>query len=114
MPTRSSPPVARGLRVHLRPPRLSDEQAFLGAARASRKLHGHWAKAPSTHNDFAAFVARYGGDVPAHLGLLLLRNEDGAVCGVFNFSQIVRNSFNSAYLGYYAFARHAGQGLMTE
>lgn len=114
MPTRSSLPVARGFRVHLRPPRLSDEQAFLRAARASRNLHRHWVRAPHTRDDFMAFVARYSGDVPAHLGFLMLRNEDDAVCGVFNFSQIVRNSFNSAYLGYYAFAPHSGQGLMTE
>ena len=29
-------------------------------------------------------------------------------------SQIVRGAFQSAYLGYYASARHAGQGLMRE
>jgi len=63
-----------------------------------------------------AFVRRYGGGgvTPAHVGFLVLRNTDGALCGVFNFSEIVRNAFNSAYLGYYAFAPHAGGGLMTE
>ena len=29
-------------------------------------------------------------------------------------SQIVRGAFQSAYLGYYAHERHAGQGLMRE
>ena len=34
--------------------------------------------------------------------------------GIFTVSQIVRGYFQSAYLGYYANARHAGKGLMTE
>src|SRR5205809_6225463 len=114
MPTRNSPLFATGSRVHLRPPRKSDEAAFLRAARASRALHGRWAKAPSTRSEFTAFIKRYGGAAPAHVGFLVFRNTDGALCGVFNFSEIVRNAFNSAYLGYYAFAPHAGDGLMTE
>src|SRR5437899_8234797 len=114
MPTRSPPSAATGFRVHLRAPRPTDERAFLRAARASRALHGRWAKAPSTRSEFVAFVKRYGADAPAHASFLVLRNSDDALCGVFNFSEIVRNAFNSAYLGYYAFAPHAGGGLMTE
>ena len=114
MPTRNRPSAAPGFRVHLRPPRPSDEAAFVRAARASRALHGRWAKAPSTRSEFVAFIKRYGANAPAHAGFLVLRNSDDALCGVFNFSEIVRNAFNSAYLGYYAFAPHAGDGLMTE
>jgi ribosomal-protein-alanine N-acetyltransferase len=33
---------------------------------------------------------------------------------VFNFSEIGRGVFESSYLGYYAFAPHAGQGYMSE
>jgi len=39
---------------------------------------------------------------------------DDAPVGVFNLSEIVRGSFHSAYLGYYGFAPHAGQGYMRE
>ena len=90
MPTRNAPPFAAGSRVYLRPPRSSDEAAFLRAARASRTLHGRWAKAPSTRAEFAAFVKRYGGAAHAHVGFLVVRTEDDALCGVFNFSEIVR------------------------
>ena len=34
--------------------------------------------------------------------------------GVINVSQIFRGPFRSAYLGFYAFAPHAGDGYMTE
>ena len=114
MPSRPPSIVATGERVHLRPPRKSDEAAFLKAARASRALHGRWAKAPSTHGEFEAFVKRYGGDKPTHAGFLVVRNDDEALCGVFNFSEIVRNAFQSTYLGYFAFAPHHGGGYMTE
>src|SRR5262245_59130771 len=114
MPTRNPPPSAVGSRVHLRSPSRSDQAAFLRAARASRRLHAAWAKAPSTAAQYAAFVARYGGRAPTHAGLLVVRNEDGALAGVFNFSEIVRGLFQSAYLGYYAFAPLAGDGYMTE
>ena len=40
--------------------------------------------------------------------------DDGDLVGVFTISQIVRGYFQSAYLGYYASARHAGKGLMRE
>jgi ribosomal-protein-alanine N-acetyltransferase len=49
-----------------------------------------------------------------HAGFLVTRAEDGALVGVFNFSEIVRGAFESAYLGYYALAPHAGRGYMTE
>ncbi len=40
--------------------------------------------------------------------------RSGDLVGVINLSEIVRGAFQSAYLGYYAFAPHAGQGLMAE
>ena len=100
----------------IRPPAAADAGAFLDAARASRRLHGSWVQAPSTLPEFRAYLRRYGKAGPAatHVGLVAVRRADGALVGVFNFSNIVRGAFRSAYLGYYAFAPLAGQGYMTE
>ena len=124
MPARSTPlPIARsgrGLRVYVRPPRRSDAAAFIAAVKASRRLHRGWVHPPSTLPRYAAFVRRYAtlparqGVSPTHVGLVVCRRDDDALVGVFNISEIVRGLFNSAYLGYYAFAPHAGSGYMTE
>ncbi|MEP6678086.1 MAG: GNAT family N-acetyltransferase [Betaproteobacteria bacterium] len=111
---RKPTPSAIGPRVHLRPPRASDQAAFLRAASASRRLHGAWAKAPSSPSHFATFVSRYGGREPSHAGFLVVRNDDAALAGVLSFSEIVRGLFQSAYLGYYGFEPFAGDGYMTE
>ena len=105
-----------GKRVHLRPPRRSDQKAFIAATRASRSLHTGWVQAPETPGAYAAYVERYGhtGTAPRHAGFLVVRNEDDALAGVINFSEIVRGAFHSAYVGYYAFAALAGDGYMTE
>lgn len=114
MPTRPRPTIA-GPRVYLRPPRPADAHAFLAAARASRSLHGPWTRPPDTRARFAAFSTRYGAREPdTHAGFLVFRREDHALVGVFNFSEIVRGAFRSAYLGYFGFAPFAGQGYMTE
>lgn len=42
-----------------------------------------------------------------------VRTPEGELAGVINASEIVRGAFQSAYLGYYAFAPHNGQGHMS-
>jgi len=106
--------------VYLRPPRKSDAASFLAAVKASRRLHRGWVHPPSTPARFAAFARRYAalpgrdGDSATHVGFVVCRREDDALVGVFNIGEIVRGIFKSAYLGYYAFAPHAGAGYMTE
>lgn len=114
MPTR--PPASRKARVTLRTPRLADAPAFLAAVRGSRRLHTPWVKAPGTRAAFAAYVRRSteSGARRTHAAFLVCRTDDGSIVGVFNFSEIVRGLFNSAYVGYYALAPNAGQGLMAE
>ena len=116
MPTRPIPATITGARVYLRPPRSRDAAAFLAAAKDSRALHGPWTRPPETRTRFATFVARFASRaaITTHAGYLVFRREDDALVGVFNFSEIVHGAFQSTYLGYFAFAPHAGNGYMTE
>jgi ribosomal-protein-alanine N-acetyltransferase len=117
MPTRPSRASLVGDRTWLRAPRASDAAAFVAAARASRTLHGAWVVAPQTRRAFATYLARFGASRArerGHLGYVALRRDDHTLVGVFNFSEIVRGSFQSAYLGYYGFKSNSGQGLMKE
>lgn len=116
MPTRENPATLEGNRVHLRPPRRGDERAFIAQAARSRALHHRWVQPPETPDAFAAYVQRYRkADAAArNVGFLIIRNDDDALTGVINFSEIVRGAFQSAYVGYYSFAPFAGGGYMTE
>lgn len=120
-PKRSAPPgVHRNSRLYICPPRQADAAVFLAAVRASRKLHGAWVRAPHSPASYREYVARFGARAhrdpltATNAGVLLCRIGDDALVGVFNFSEIVRGAFHSAYLGYYAFAPYAGSGRMAE
>jgi ribosomal-protein-alanine N-acetyltransferase len=104
--------IEQGRRAYLRAPRPSDRDAFLRLVRASRDLHRPWVYAPETPREFAAFLSR-SADATGRC-FLVCRQEDDALAGVYNLSQIARGFFESAYLGYYAFAPTAGQGLMAD
>jgi [ribosomal protein S5]-alanine N-acetyltransferase len=95
----------------IRPPTLRDELRFLEAVRRSRALHGAWVQPPHTARRFRAFVQR-GRQSPAHESRLVVEASSRALVGVVNLNEIVRGGFQSAYLGYYAFAPLAGRGLM--
>jgi ribosomal-protein-alanine N-acetyltransferase len=106
------PPPA-GARVRLRVLERSDREEFLALARDSRELHRPWTYPPERADQFDDLFARSHRD--DFVCLLSCQIEDAAaITGVFTISQIVRGAFQSAYLGYYANARHAGQGLMRE
>ena len=113
---RENPATLEGNRIHLRLPRRSDQRSFIAQARQSRNLHRGWVHAPETPAAFAAYVKRYhpATSTPRNIGFLVVRNEDGLIAGVINFSEIVRGAFHSAYVGYYAFTPLAGEGYMTE
>lgn len=97
-------------RVYLRAPRRSDEEEFVALMRASRSFHRPWATAPTDAERFAAYLndARRG-DFEA---MLVCRQEDEAIIGFFNLSQIARGFLQSAYLGYAVGKPFAGHGLM--
>ena len=99
-------------RVFLRPPARSDEDEFVASMQASRALHRPWLYAPQTPEDFREYLVR--ALRPTTEFFLACRVEDDAIVGFLNLSEIVRGSFQSAYLGYGAVARFAGQGYMGE
>lgn len=112
MPARS---VRAPFRVRLRAPAVEDCSAFVAAARASARLHGAWVAPPATPAAFRAWLARLERDAGTRTAsLLAVRVDDGSLVGAFNFSEIVRGAFQSAYLGYYALVPNAGHGYMTE
>jgi ribosomal-protein-alanine N-acetyltransferase len=74
-------------------------------------LHRPWVAPPATPERFRAYVRRCRDD--NYCGLLVCRRADGAIVGLFNISNIVRGSLQSANLGYWAGAPFAGQGYMA-
>ena len=101
-----------GERVFLRRPTPGDRVEFLALVRASRRLHRPWVAPPPTPARFAEYLRR--ARMPNRASLLVCRRDDGALVGVANVSEIVRGALQSAYLGYYGSAAHAGRGYMTE
>jgi ribosomal-protein-alanine N-acetyltransferase len=99
-------------RVFLRSPSRSDEGEFVASMQASRSLHRPWLYAPQTPEDFREYLVR--ALRPSTEFFLACRVEDDAIVGFLNLSDIVRGSFQSAYLGYGGVARYAGQGYMSE
>jgi ribosomal-protein-alanine N-acetyltransferase len=104
--------VEVGERVFLRPPLRADRNELIALAKASRKLHRPWVTAPGTPDAFAAWL-KLARD-PRRESFFVCLLEDGAIAGVYNLSEIVRGSFQSAYASYYAHADHVGSGYMRE
>jgi ribosomal-protein-alanine N-acetyltransferase len=106
-------PPPEAARVALRVLQRSDREPFLALARESRELHRPWTYPPERSDQFDDLYARSRREDFACL-LACPVEDPRAIVGVFTISQIVRGAFQSAYLGYYANQRHAGQGLMRE
>jgi ribosomal-protein-alanine N-acetyltransferase len=105
-------PPPDGARVRLRVLERADREEFLALARESRELHRPWTYPPERADQFDDLFARSRRD--DFVCLLAIAGDVGDIAGVFTISQIVRGAFQSAYLGYYANARYARQGLMRE
>jgi [ribosomal protein S5]-alanine N-acetyltransferase len=98
--------------VAISEPSPSDAAEFIDAARASGPLATPWLRLPDTPELFAAYLERAARDDRA--SYLIRHRACGGLVGLVNVNNIVRGSLQSGYLGYGAFASHAGQGLMTE
>jgi [ribosomal protein S5]-alanine N-acetyltransferase len=96
--------------VNLVTPAPRHETDFLAAVSRSRRLHGAWVTAPGSSAEYGLYLKERRG--PRHVKFFVCR-RDGQICGVINLSEIVRGSFQSAYMGYYALSPHAGKGYMS-
>jgi ribosomal-protein-alanine N-acetyltransferase len=101
-----------GHRVALRLLERSDRGEFLSLAAESRDLHRPWTYPPERADQFEELYARSRRE--DCVCLLACLRQGGDIAGVLILSQIVRGAFQSAYLGYYAHQRHAGNGYMRE
>lgn len=99
-------------RVYLRPVSRRDRREFLELMQQSRQLHHPWIQPPVTSLAFHNYISRLQRD--DHQGLLVCERETDAITGVININNIIRGSFLSASLGYYAGAPYAGCGYMRE
>jgi ribosomal-protein-alanine N-acetyltransferase len=97
--------------VLIEAPSLRRQAEFLAAVRRSRKLHGRFAAPPSSAEDYRAYLKRFKQD--RHFGHFVCTRE-GDLAGVININEVIRGPAQYGYLGYYAFAPHAGQGMMCE
>ena len=99
-------------RVRLEPPRPADRREFLELVHASADLHRPWTYPPVDAPGYRRLLERNRAD--DFLALLLRRDEDDAIVGMFEFSAVVRGSFQNAYLGYWVGTPFAAQGYMRE
>jgi ribosomal-protein-alanine N-acetyltransferase len=99
-------------RVRLEPPAPGDRREFLELVEASYELHRPWTYPPADAPSYRRLLERNRAD--NFFALLLRRNEDDAITGIFEFSEVVRGSFQNAYLGYWVGAPYASQGYMRD
>ena len=104
--------LARGPRVYLRHPVPADRSEYVAALERSRALLHPWVDVRLEDELIDGWFA--SADLADQQRLFVCRNDDGALAGTYNLSQIFYGPFRNAYLGYYAFTPHAGTGLMRE
>ena len=105
--------LASGERVFLRHIDGADEAEFTQLVRDSAALHHPWMELPATAAEFRRYLDRFEPPV-VNIGLAVCELASGAMSGGVNINTIVRGRFQSAAIGYWAFAPAAGRGLMSE
>lgn len=96
-------------KLFIRELKLEDKEKFLSAMQLSKDLHYPWVKAPLSSQEFDDLYQ--GCQKEGQRGFLVCLEDD--MVGVFIVSGIARGAFQSAYLGFYAVAAHAGKGYMS-
>ncbi|MHC4938994.1 MAG: GNAT family N-acetyltransferase [Planctomycetota bacterium] len=108
--------LIQGKRVHLRYPTADDKQAWCDLIVQSEPLRGHWVPGPQRDGgtdapDWLRRILEANAE-GRNVKLLVVRNEDGGLLGMLNFNEIVRGSFQNAYLGYWI--AEPRKGYMSE
>jgi ribosomal-protein-alanine N-acetyltransferase len=98
--------------VRLAAPSPDDRREFIELVDASVELHRPWTYPPTDAASYRRLLERNRAD--NFFALLARRAEDDAIVGLFEFSDVVRGSFQNAYLGYWVGAPFAGMGYMRE
>ena len=104
--------IVSGERVALVRPRMSDRNEFLAAVARSAALLEPWVYAPSNPAQWSTYVRRMRA--PDARAFHMRRRNDRALVGVVNLNTIILGGLRQAFVGYYAFLPHAGNGYMTE
>ena len=99
-------------RVRLAEPAPADRTEFIELVEASVELHRPWTYPPADATSYRRLLERNRAD--NFYALLARRTEDDAIVGLFEFSDVIRGSFQNAYLGYWVGEPYAGQGYMRE
>lgn len=99
-------------KTFFRPVASADRQELLALAASSHELHAPWISPPMTPHLFKIYLRRTQRD--DHEGYVVCLCGSGEIVGVINVNNVVKGSFLSASLGYYAAQVHAGKGYMRE
>ena len=78
----------------------------------SRSLHRGLVSPPADYLAYEQYVK--SNRRVNRMGFLVVTADTSDLVGVINVSEIVRGTFQSAYLGYYAFVPFNGRGLMFQ
>ncbi len=99
-------------KVFLRQPKAEDFEELTRLYKSSRKFHRGLVQTPINEKAFEKYLAH--SQLEVNEFFLICKNNDGAIVGSINLSQIFRGNFKNAYLGYYLGEKFTRQGFMTE
>ena len=99
-------------RLRLADPAPDDRREFVELVEASVGLHRPWTYPPADATSYRRLIERNRAD--NFFALLARRTDDDAIVGLFEFSDVIRGSFQNAYLGYWVGEPYAGKGYMRE
>ena len=99
-------------RLELSAPSAKDLPDMRRLVQSSARLHRPWVHPPRSPGAWASYLRRVRRGLV--IAYLLRRRDTGELVGVVNLNEVVRGALQSAYLGFYGHAAHAGQGFMRE